>query len=289
MNFKNIRGLFTILFLMYGTVSAQEISLDNATNIGSMWHNQPDSIMVGSTYVFQVRINNNTIENLVGITNAFKIYSPDGAEWTTTVGDTISGFGMSQMDGGFYILTFGVTGSLVDTIGFGGFAISGDGLLAGFNDITYSITVGPIPSGVTHHGKTICIDSLSYPQGSWKWSIPEVSLFPSWDGPHCYTIVDEATDLDDEPDLTPHTFALSQNYPNPFNPTTTISFSLAERTDATLTIYNLSGQKVMQFSDRYNAGSTAIEWDASGVASGIYFYKLVAGDFTNTKKMLLLK
>ncbi|MFH1372383.1 MAG: T9SS type A sorting domain-containing protein, partial [bacterium] len=87
----------------------------------------------------------------------------------------------------------------------------------------------------------------------------------------------------------PVEFALHHNYPNPFNPTTTISFSLPAASDYTLTIYNVTGQEVTEFSERAEAGLVTVEWDASELASGVYFYRLRAGDRSATKKMLLLK
>ncbi len=87
----------------------------------------------------------------------------------------------------------------------------------------------------------------------------------------------------------PENFNLSQNYPNPFNPSTTVGFAIPAKSDVALTIYNVTGQKVAEFSGSYEAGVHTIEWDASAMASGIYFYKLNAGDFSDTKKMVLLK
>jgi hypothetical protein len=87
----------------------------------------------------------------------------------------------------------------------------------------------------------------------------------------------------------PADYALHQNYPNPFNPTTTISFNLPMASDYTLTIYNVTGQQVATFSDRAEAGMVEIEWDAAAMASGVYFYRLQAGQFDDTKKMILLK
>ncbi|MEA3296408.1 MAG: T9SS type A sorting domain-containing protein [candidate division Zixibacteria bacterium] len=89
--------------------------------------------------------------------------------------------------------------------------------------------------------------------------------------------------------LRPNNFALNQNYPNPFNPTTTISFTLPVASDYTLTIYNVSGQTVTTLSGTEQAGTVVREWDAGDLASGIYFYKLQADNFTDTKKMVLLK
>ena len=87
----------------------------------------------------------------------------------------------------------------------------------------------------------------------------------------------------------PSNFALNQNYPNPFNPSTVISFALPKASDYTMTIYNVTGQKVAEFSGSAEAGIAEINWNASTNASGIYFYKLNAGNFSATKKMVLIK
>ncbi len=87
----------------------------------------------------------------------------------------------------------------------------------------------------------------------------------------------------------PSNFALNQNYPNPFNPSTVISFALPKASDYTLTIYNVTGQKVAEFSGAAEAGVKEVKWNASSNASGIYFYKLNAGNFSSTKKMVLIK
>ena len=88
----------------------------------------------------------------------------------------------------------------------------------------------------------------------------------------------------------PADYALEQNYPNPFNPTTVIPFSLPRAGEYTLTIYNVLGQVVEQFTDVAEApGNYEIQWDAAGQASGVYFYRLQAGSFVETRKMMLLK
>jgi hypothetical protein len=85
-------------------------------------------------------------------------------------------------------------------------------------------------------------------------------------------------------------FTLSQNYPNPFNPSTEINYSIPERSLVTLTVYNVLGQKVVTlFSGYQNAGSYQVTFDASRYASGVYFYRLQAGNLTVTKKMMLIK
>ena len=93
----------------------------------------------------------------------------------------------------------------------------------------------------------------------------------------------------------PQEFSLSQNYPNPFNPQTEISYALPNGCHVGLSIYNLLGQKVRTVVDEYQAaGHKTVHWDGtdddgSSVASGIYFYRIKAGDFTQTRKMVLVK
>jgi len=95
--------------------------------------------------------------------------------------------------------------------------------------------------------------------------------------------------------LTPSDFALSHNYPNPFNPVTTIRYAIPQAERVTLRVYNLLGQQVATLVDaRQEAGFYAIQWDGKDAqgrraASGVYFYRMQAGKFTRTEKMLLLK
>lgn len=93
----------------------------------------------------------------------------------------------------------------------------------------------------------------------------------------------------------PGNFSLAQNYPNPFNARTIISYSLPEDSKVEITIYNILGQRVKTLMNEYQlAGYKRVIWDGTNqkgktVASGIYFYSIKAGDFTSSKKMLLLK
>ncbi len=83
---------------------------------------------------------------------------------------------------------------------------------------------------------------------------------------------------------------LYQNYPNPFNPSTTINFTIREKEYVTLKVYDIMGNEVaLLLSEEMEAGSHSIKYDASGLASGIYLYKLKAGNKIETRKMLLLK
>jgi hypothetical protein len=89
--------------------------------------------------------------------------------------------------------------------------------------------------------------------------------------------------------------SLDQNYPNPFNPQTTIAFSVRERGLVTLKVYDVSGELVRTLADEsFTEGAHTKVWDGRNdagqpVSSGVYFYKLVSNNFTQTKKMVLLK
>lgn len=88
----------------------------------------------------------------------------------------------------------------------------------------------------------------------------------------------------------PKTFALEQNYPNPFNPSTKISYSIPANSNVNITIYDALGRQVkVLVNDFKNAGNYTVEFNAYNLSSGIYFYKLQAGDYANTRKMMLIK
>jgi len=88
----------------------------------------------------------------------------------------------------------------------------------------------------------------------------------------------------------PDAFALHQNYPNPFNPLTIVNYQLPVESHVTLKIYDMLGREVMTLVDEVQeAGYKAVEWDATGFASGVYLYRLQAGEFIFTKKLVLMK
>jgi len=90
-------------------------------------------------------------------------------------------------------------------------------------------------------------------------------------------------------DLPTH-FSLGQNYPNPFNPATTITFGLASKSFVSLRVFNVLGREVsILVSEELPAGTYSQNWNAAGLASGVYFYCLQTGSFTDTKKLLLLR
>ena len=99
---------------------------------------------------------------------------------------------------------------------------------------------------------------------------------------------EETVGIDNE--LIPKEYSLSQNYPNPFNPNTTINFALKNPGRTTLKLYDLMGRQVATlFDQEMNAGFHSIAFNDRTLASGMYFYRIVSGDFVATRKMLLMK
>jgi len=99
------------------------------------------------------------------------------------------------------------------------------------------------------------------------------------------------TGIEDEPETAiPQKFALQQNYPNPFNPVTVISYQLPVNSEVELSIFNTLGQKVATLvSKPQTAGYYTVNWNASSFPSGVYFYRIKAGNFTDMKKMIFVK
>jgi hypothetical protein len=90
--------------------------------------------------------------------------------------------------------------------------------------------------------------------------------------------------------VNPLTFYLSQNFPNPFNPSTEINYQLPVSGNVTLKIFNILGSEVITLvNEEKSAGSYVVNFNASNIPSGVYFYRLKSGRFIETKKMILLK
>lgn len=131
---------------------------------------------------------------------------------------------------------------------------------------------------------------LMYVYNEWINDVPTVqSLSPEFQGGSI------ALDSRTPTAALPTEFALSQNVPNPFNPSTIVEFALPKDAQVNLSVYNVLGQHVKTLvNDLQRAGRQTVTWDGTdnggvSVASGVYFYKIRAGDFSDTKKMLLLK
>jgi hypothetical protein len=113
-------------------------------------------------------------------------------------------------------------------------------------------------------------------------------------GPFTLTIDGSKLEISDS-DIIPETFALYANYPNPFNPTTTISYDLPKRSQVTLDIYDILGKQIKTLVNQsQDVGNKIAVWDGTDnlgrqVSAGVYLYQIQAGEFSQTRKMLLLK
>ncbi len=112
-----------------------------------------------------------------------------------------------------------------------------------------------------------------------------------WEGAGPINVIVTLQDNDvAEQQTMPTSYTLHQNYPNPFNPTTQIRFDLVESQIVKLSVFNVLGQEVMTLANRQmDAGRHAVTFDAANLASGLYFYRIEAGQFTDMKKMILMK
>ena len=91
-------------------------------------------------------------------------------------------------------------------------------------------------------------------------------------------------------DIVPVEYALSQNYPNPFNPTTKVNYALPKNGFVTLKVYNILGVEVANLvNENKPAGNYSVDFNASELSSGIYFYSINVNGFTDTKRMMLIK
>ena len=130
----------------------------------------------------------------------------------------------------------------------------------------------------------------SFPVNPWNmptdtWTNKSVKTDQEVDPYESYKIVGVK-----DKNIQPNVYSLSQNYPNPFNPTTSIDFSIQKPGLVSLKVYNILGQEVATLLNKeMKSGTYTYSFDASNLSSGVYFYKITAGDFVQTKKMLLLK
>ncbi len=194
---------------------------------------------------------------------------PVYAEMYPTIGDCASG---TQYD---FNLIKQISASLQPGDCYTGYYYYHIDEVTGITDAALSFNIGP---AVNNWWSTCCFEFVfSYPWG-------RLDGPPSWGTPGKW--LGQGADVRVLPTFT----SLGRNYPNPFNATTAIPFDLAVSGDVSLKIYNVTGQLVETLADGYlQAGEHGVTWDASTYSSGIYFYKLTTGDFTQTRKMNLIK
>jgi hypothetical protein len=152
----------------------------------------------------------------------------------------------------------------------------------GFSSSTGSYRIDSLLSG----SYTIVCDRIGYTGGTSNISLNNINQ----DTVNFYLqkIIGIAPPIGDP--FIPSSFKLFQNYPNPFNPVTNIKYQIAKSSFVKLTIYDLLGREIaVLVNEKLSPGIFEVNWDGSNYSSGIYFYKLVSGDFSETKKLVLMK
>jgi serine protease len=132
-----------------------------------------------------------------------------------------------------------------------------------------------------------CFEVTNVTKGGWIYDSAANDVTKSCESGDVYQVSKEEMMASSS---TPEVYELHQNFPNPFNPTTTIAFSLPEQGYVRLTIFNVAGELVETLVNReMESGIHTVTWNAVNVSSGVYFYRLQAKDFVQTKKMMLLR
>ncbi|MCH8556649.1 MAG: T9SS type A sorting domain-containing protein [Balneolia bacterium] len=122
----------------------------------------------------------------------------------------------------------------------------------------------------------------------WRVKASSFGVASEWSDVYMFT-TEFATSIQDGANV-PHEFSLSPSYPNPFNPTTQIRYGLADASHVTLEVYNMIGQRVATLvNEQQTAGYHTVSFDGSRLSSGVYIYRILAGNFTATRKMTLVK
>jgi hypothetical protein len=162
--------------------------------------------------------------------------------------------------------------------------------------VSYDGPTNGSTSGTTAANGSVTLQSggVKKPSGEWCFEVTKVTHGTlTYDaGSNVTTRSCESGDVNGANDLrlVSREFSLDQNSPNPFNPMTQIKFNLPRATNVRLTVYNVRGQAVVTLrSGIMSAGQHAVTWDARQHPSGIYFYRLETPDFSETKKMIMLK
>lgn len=165
-------------------------------------------------------------------------------------------------------------------------AVSGTNLFAGTNNGIYLSTNNGTSWLHKNHGFT------NSPNGPMVWALLFANnyIFAGTNISVWRRSSTEIINIKQISGLVPSSYSLSQNYPNPFNPVTNLEFEISDLGFVTLKIYDLLGKEVATLvNEKLNPGTYRVEFDAGSFTSGVYFYRLTSGEFTDTKRMLLVK
>jgi photosystem II stability/assembly factor-like uncharacterized protein len=262
---------------------------------------------VGTTTLMNVKMVSPDIVWVIGYTGTVTFTTDGGLNWTVSESFPVRGltrnmFGISSH--GAHLWIAGATGTIikgysdpvpVEMISFSA-SSDKDGILLSWQTATETnnrgFEVEQFVNGswenigfVNGNGTTTELSSYSFRintnvTGVYSFRLKQID----YDGTYAYTNVIEVNTS------TPASYSLMQNYPNPFNPSTAITFDIPSKEHVTLKIYDVLGNLIKEVIDgEKEAGRHTIYFNASNVSSGVYFYELKAGNYSATRKMLLMK
>jgi aminopeptidase N len=162
----------------------------------------------------------------------------------------------------------------------------------GTTPYTFALQDGELPPGLELNGQTGAVSGTPTVIGHYDFTIrcTDSSQPQLTDDQSYHVYIGEPSGVSDDETVTPSKSALLRNYPNPFNSSTVIKLRLGENCHAELEIFDLLGRKVASLHDGYlESGQHEFTWNADGISSGIYFYRLTAGNKSQTRKMALVK
>ncbi len=243
----------------------------------------------------------NIDDNRTAISNGFDVGCSGGADYDTVTGIWNTGYPWDWP----HAIALGIfppyfDQALVNThfvtatgdgVGFAGVSGgAGSGLPADFDGIAVYMTVTNVTGALDEY---LVLDSTWWqPANYWLWSLVVDQIY--WGGPYEIPFVQSSVEGLAGAGL-PTAFSLKQNYPNPFNPNTEMQFDVPRHCHVNLSIYNVLGQCVKTLvNEELAAGTYVAQWDGrseggSAVSSGVYFYRMQAGDYVEAKKMIMLK
>gem|GEM_PF-604139 len=285
--------MFIVLAMASAPVMAQQDPNDagNQDSIILVIEHQPDVsgiVSVDSTFTAELYFVND-MQNIVTATGGYE-WDNDNVMLDSAIVTPLALTAFNMMRVVYYANNVD-SSNYYQLFQFGGFRISGDGLATSTSRqhiATYHFHVNPWPNPGTD---SCVIDSQEFTGGAiLKFVDPDnVWWLPAFGHKFVIKDVAESGGLGTIDNL-PLEFSVEQNYPNPFNPETTVEFALPSAGEWDVTIYNVLGQVVESFDGvAHQPGVVHVKWNAMSHASGVYFYRVEAGDQSETKKMMLVK
>lgn len=252
---EEVRSIVFKGSLIFAGVEANDGGVFLSTNNGKFWSRVNSGLT--NTYVYKLAVSGANL--IAGTEGGVFISANNGTNWTNTYSSSV---------GAAVTYAFVVIGTNIFAGTDGGIILSTDNgnswtnVSTGLSDVACALLV----SGSYLYAGT-------FNTGVWRRPLSEM-----------------VTSVEQGSDQLPGNFVLRQNYPNPFNPSTTIGYQLPSNSFVVLRVYDILGREVRILVNEHQiAGEHLVTFDASGLPSGVYFYRLQVGNYTESKKLLLVK